>query len=259
MGTPKRIRDYTNKATLDGTEMFELEQQDGTPLHALSQAIANRFRGTKGADIASAATTDIGAATGMFVHITGTTTITSLGSTTPGQLRIVVFDGALTLTHHATNLVIPGGLNVTTAAGDAAIFESEGDGAGGSGSRWRCIMYQRADGTPLKAGAITPTNVSADKTFVLTEANGSFIHPSADTTPRTWTIPANASVAYPVGTVLTFINQNSAGALAIAITTDTLRWSPAGTAGGRTLAANGIATAIKVSSTEWMITGTGLT
>lgn len=74
------------------------------------------------------------------------------------------------------------------------------------------------------------------------------------------TIPANASVAYPVGTVLTFVNDASAAvSITIAITTDTLQWVSAGATGTRTLARYGIATAIKVTSTKWVISGTGLT
>ena len=74
----------------------------------------------------------------------------------------------------------------------------------------------------------------------------------------TATIPANGSVAYPVGTVLTFINVNSTS-LTIAITTDTLTKAGSTTTGSRTLAQNGVATAIKITSTSWIISGTGLT
>ncbi len=103
------------------------------------------------------------------------------------------------------------------------------------------------------------TSKSADYTFVLADANNAFLHPAADTTGRTWTIPANASVAYAVGTVLTFINQNAAGTITLSITSDTLRLGGAGSTGSRTLAANGMATAVKIASTEWIISGTGLT
>ena len=103
------------------------------------------------------------------------------------------------------------------------------------------------------------TSKSADYTFVLADANNSFLHPAADTTGRTWTIPANGSVAYPVGTVLTFINENAAGSLTIAITSDTLRLGGTTSTGSRTLAANGMATAIKITSTVWYISGVGLT
>jgi hypothetical protein len=63
-------------------------------------------------------------------------------------------------------------------------------------------------------------------------------------------------VAFPIGTAVTFVNQNGAGVITIAITSDTLRLAGAGTTGSRSLAANGIATAVKVTSTEWIISGT---
>lgn len=95
--------------------------------------------------------------------------------------------------------------------------------------------------------------------LVLTDAGKHILHPSADTTARIFTIPANASVAFPIGSAITFVNQVSAGVLTIAITTDTMRLAGAGTTGSRTLAANGVATAIKLTATEWIISGTGLT
>ena len=100
---------------------------------------------------------------------------------------------------------------------------------------------------------------SVDYTLVLADQGKHILHPSADTTARTITIPANASVAFPVGTAITFVNQASAGVMTIAITTDTMRLAGSGTTGSRTLAANGLATALKVTSTEWIINGTGLT
>ena len=94
---------------------------------------------------------------------------------------------------------------------------------------------------------------------MLSDSGKSIYHPSADTTARIWTIPANASVAFPIGTAVTFINDTSAGVITIAITSDTLVLAGAGTTGSRTLAANGMATAIKMTSTRWMISGSGLT
>lgn len=75
---------------------------------------------------------------------------------------------------------------------------------------------------------------------------------------ETITIPANASVAYDIGTTVTFINQGG-GDLTIAITSDTLTLSPGGTTGSVILGNNGVATAIKVTATAWIITGTNLT
>lgn len=100
---------------------------------------------------------------------------------------------------------------------------------------------------------------SANYTLVASDSGKHILHPSADTTARTFTIPANASVAYAIGTVLTFINQNGGGNITIAITSDTMRLAGAGTTGSRTLAANGIAVATKVTATEWLISGVNLT
>jgi len=101
---------------------------------------------------------------------------------------------------------------------------------------------------------------SAAYTLVLADAWKTIYHPSADTTARTWTIPSNASVAFPVGTIITFENDISAGALTISITTDTLVLvGAAGSTGSRTLAAGGRAVAQKVTSTRWRIDGNLLT
>lgn len=100
---------------------------------------------------------------------------------------------------------------------------------------------------------------SADYTLVEADARTYIYHPSADTTARVWTIPANATVPWPVGTELEFVNDNAAGVITIAITTDTMRLAGAGTTGSRTLAANGFAVARKLTATTWQIRGTGLT
>lgn len=106
---------------------------------------------------------------------------------------------------------------------------------------------------------IPQNSQSANYTAVLADSGKHIHHPSADTTARTFTIPANSSVAFPIGTAITFINQNGAGVITIAITTDTMRLAGAGTTGSRTLAANGVATAVKIAATQWIISGTGLT
>ncbi len=71
------------------------------------------------------------------------------------------------------------------------------------------------------------------------------------------TIPANASVAFPIGAAVTIYN-NSASGQTIAITTDTLRLAGTATTGSRTLAQRGICTVVKVTATEWVISGAGL-
>ncbi len=99
---------------------------------------------------------------------------------------------------------------------------------------------------------------SADYTLVAADAGKHILHPSGDANARTFTIPANASVAFPVGTTVTVVNQTSQ-VVSIAITTDTLTLANSTTTGTRSLAQNGVATAIKVASTSWIISGAGLT
>lgn len=106
---------------------------------------------------------------------------------------------------------------------------------------------------------IPQNSQSVAYTLVLADAGKHILHPSADTTARIFTIPANSSVAYPIGTAITFVNQNAAGVVTIAITTDTMRLAGLGTTGSRTLAANGTATALKITATEWIISGVNLT
>lgn len=95
-------------------------------------------------------------------------------------------------------------------------------------------------------------------TCVAGDAGKHIFHASGDGAGDTYTIPANASVAYAVGTVLTFINR-SADTISIAITSDTMYLAGTTTTGTRTLAQNGVATAVKVESTVWIISGSGLT
>jgi hypothetical protein len=104
---------------------------------------------TTEASIASAATTDIGTLASNVVTITGTTTITSLGSTANANnpIYFIRFQGALTLTYNASSLIIPASANVTTAAGDIAIAKYEGSG------NWRVIDYIARTGIPLGSAA----------------------------------------------------------------------------------------------------------
>lgn len=91
------------------------------------------------ATISSATTTDLGSSPESAITISGTTTITGLGSSAPnGAVKFVEFSGALTLTHNGTSLIIPGAANIITAAGDCATVRHEGSG------NWRVLHYTRA-------------------------------------------------------------------------------------------------------------------
>ena len=111
------------------------------------------------------------------------------------------------------------------------------------------------EGVPLYSH-IPQNSQSGPYTLVLADAQKHILHPASDNNPRTFTIPANASVAFPIGTVITFINK--VNTVTIAITSDTMTWAGYGITGSRALAENGVATAVKIASTEWVITGSGL-
>jgi hypothetical protein len=114
------------------------------------------------------------------------------------------------------------------------------------------------DGTNVVGYKNIPQNSqSADYTLVIEDAGKHILHPAADANARTFTIPANSSVPYPIGTAIAFINLTSQ-VVTIAITSDTMYLSPVGTTGSRSLAQYGTATAIKITSTSWLISGSGL-
>lgn len=99
---------------------------------------------------------------------------------------------------------------------------------------------------PVNSQSVDYTAVAADSGKLLIETGAS----------KTLTIPANASVPYVLGTAISF-TCTDAGGCNIAITTDTLIWTSGGT-GTRTLAQYGLATAIKIAATTWLISGDGL-
>ena len=95
-------------------------------------------------------------------------------------------------------------------------------------------------------------------TLVLADRGKSVVMGDGTATALTATIPANSAVAFPIGTVIIFVNLNTVG-LSIAITTDTLTLANSTTTGTRTLARNGLATCVKINTTSWLISGAGLT
>ena len=170
-----------------------------------------------GANIASASTINLNTATGNRVHITGTTTITAV-TLTRGP-RTVIFDDVLTLTHHATTNNLPGAVNITTAAGDRAIYESDG-------TTVFCVNYIKASGQTVVGGSsITSTGSTITANTTLTSASPGYQPIAMTALGRSVTLPDattvtvgsprfylnNASGGYPVGI------RNSAGTLLMAI------------------------------------------
>ena len=176
------------------------------------------------------------------------------GSATDGA--IVAFDGTTGKLIKAAVLGtgVQTALGVNTGSAGAVVLFDGALGTPSSGTLSSCTV----DGTDAVGFRNTPVN-SQDEAYetVLADSGKTILHPVADDNARTFTIPANSSVAYPVGTVISFVNlQNT---VTIAITTDTMYLANDGDTGDRTLAEYGMASAMKVASTTWIISGNGLT
>jgi len=264
---------------------------------ALGQPVTGTESGTWGDDVNNAVTSylDIAIAGGLSITITttdvtlantqGTSSATNISSTT-AQYAILNITGAKTA---ARNLNLPitskwyiinnsaatGGFNltvrgvtpttgVTLVDGEKAIVAWNGSdyvkivstalGTPQSGNLSNCT----ADGTNGVGYINVPQNAQTGNYTLVAGDAGKHIYHAAAAAAATYTIPANGSVAYALGTAVTFINM-STNNVTISITTDTLYLGGTGTTGSRTLAQYGVATAVKMTSTTWIITGSGLT
>jgi len=206
-----------------------------TPALTLSTSITGVLKGNGTAISAATAGTD-------YVTPTGTETLTNktiaYGSNT---LTDVV---GVTATQTLTNKTLTSPVLTTPQLGTPS-----------QGVLSSCTV----DGTDAVGFRNIPINSnSAAYTTVLADSGKVIFHPSTDANARTFTIDSNANVPYPLGTAITFINMTSQ-VVTIAITSDTMYLSSAGTTGSRSLAQYGSATCIKMTSTTWLISGSGLT
>jgi len=208
------------------------------------------------------------AATGGFlltVKGSATTGITLVD----GEKAIVAWNGSdyvkvvsTALTNSTGTLAVAnGGTGVTTSTGSGNVVLSTSPtlvtpvlGTPTSGNLSGCT----ADGTNGVGYINVPQNAQTGSYTLVAGDAGKHIYHAAAAAVATYTIPANASVPYALGTAVTFINM-STNAVTIAITTDTLYLGGTGTTGSRTLALYGVATCVKMTSTTWVITGSGLT
>jgi hypothetical protein len=111
---------------------------------------------------------------------------------------------------------------------------------------------------PSGPTALDQVSTVTSYTTVLADAGKHIYHNSTGTT-STFTIAANGSVAYPIGSALTFVNPPTGGNLSIAINTDSMTLAGIGSTGTRVLISPGMATALKITSTSWLISGVNLT
>ncbi|MFO0476139.1 MAG: hypothetical protein ACK52K_13415 [Alphaproteobacteria bacterium] len=157
----------------------------------------------RGTDLASASTLSLPATGGGVFTVTGTTTVTGISTGSGGRRITLRFAGSLTLTHSA-NFILPGGVNITTVAGDVAEFINDA-AQDATGSNWRCVSYQRASGVSARSVALPL--VTATGNYGATTANaGGFIYFGSLSATATLTLPSAASM---VGQSITVVNSST--------------------------------------------------
>jgi hypothetical protein len=212
--------------TGDGSGVLELQSGGVTALTA------------NGANVTVAGDANIG---GNAV-VTGTLTAT-------GGIPVSELTGTLGVANGGTGAATLAANNVLIGNGTSAVAAvapgTTGNVLTSDGTSWAS--------TALPSNAVAyPQNIqSANYTLILSDAGKQIFHPVADTTVRKYTIPANSSVAFPIGTVVLFTVENGGTLVSVAINSDTLVFG-AGTTGSIVVAANNTLMAIKVTATKWM-------
>lgn len=147
--TTQSVRDNfaVAKAEIEGL------QAQTASLQSTADNLSRDDVSSAGADIASAPAIDLDAASGDLIDITGTAGIAAI-ALSEGRERTTRFTGSLTLTHGAS-LVLPGAADITTEAGDFAVWR------GYAGGAVRCIDYQRAAQLPLYGDRAVALTASA--------------------------------------------------------------------------------------------------
>lgn len=125
---------------------------------------------------------------------------------------------------------------------------------GTSSTNSRTSTLPDGDETLGYIGAPQNTQTDASYTLTLTD-QGDHVYFTGGST-ATLTVPTNAVVAFPIGTAILVINNNS-GSLTIS-SSATLQLA-AGSTGTRTVATKGMASLLKVATDTWWVSGAGVT
>jgi len=193
--------------------------------------------------------------TPLSINNTGNVTIASPAS----GVGLTVSGGGATITGTVTGTTFSGsGASLTNL--DATQLTGTINTARISGSYTGITAIGNATvndsgGSPFDAG-FRDMPQSTNTSLVLTD-RGKHIYLTGTT--NTVTIPANASVAFPTGSTIVLVNDGS-GNTTLNITTDTLAWLQGGveSTGSRTIATKSVVTLVKVTSTRWIISGSGI-
>jgi hypothetical protein len=197
----------------------------------------------------------------LVTPVLGVATATSInGTTIPSTKTLVVTTDKLNVHAATTSAELAGIISDETGSGALVFGTSPTISSPTITGTTTIDAIADASTTTASRGAgymgVPPSAAATTGAYTIVAADaGEHIYSTAT---RTITIPANGSVAFPIGTAITFIAATGT-TVTIAITTDTLLLAGTGATGNRTLAPFGMATAIKITSTSWIISGNGLT
>ena len=186
-------------------------------------------------------------------------TVTQLNNMTLANVTISSVASALPNNFLANSTATLGNTTVTlgsttTSVGNLTLTNATVS----SGTVTANVANSTLDGTNTVGFLTIPQDAQTGNYTLVAADAGKHIYHATGAAAATYTIPANSSVSYATGTAISFVNM-SANAVTISITTDTMYLSSTGTTGNRTLAQYGVATALKMTGTTWIISGNGLT
>ena len=222
-----------------------------------------------------------GSGTLSFATVGGTTTnALTMNSGGSGDASGTTFNGsaARTISYNTIGAAATGAANTFTAAQTfraASAVRSEA-----ASTQDAIVLAGRAGGSSSYAVTLTPTTLTAsrtvtfpDETFTVGYINapqstnttlaltdqGKHVYFTGGST-ATLSVATNASVAFPTGTTILVVNNNS-GNLTIQNSTSGVSFQLANGASAttRTVATKGMATLLYVGSDTWYVSGAGVT
>lgn len=243
---------------------FTLPGVDGTSGQFLStDGSGNLTFTSSGGGTGTVTTVSVVSANGLAGTVATATTTPAITLSTSITGVLKGNGTAISAATAGTDYVAPGTATTFTAA---QTFNSTYLKLAGSTSGTSTLNAQAVAGTttytlPPAAGTLGYVNApqtsggASAYTLVLADQGNHVIFTGGST--ATLTVPTNATVAFPIGTTILVVNDNS-GNLTISGAGVTFQLAN-GATGNRTVATKGLATCLKTATDTWYVSGAGVT